>query len=325
MRRLQTPSSPAAGFDLAWGLWQQRARARALLRKATSEEVYASVWRALAQWACARLLAPHELHAGDLAAFLAEREASHGLTRRHAWRITRLVERVLLIYHQELGLPASQAVTQLLEQRPDIRYANASRFDELPDALSAHDAALLARHVARPTAPGEPWQDTRNRAAVALHLGAGLTPAEVRALRTKDLPLITPLAVHLAGVGAQPARHVPLPAWAGRSLHQWRDLRATLGIPGDQWLPSTRSSGKPWGKVSHHEGVKSVLAQAGLDAQRWSAYSLRHSFALHALHRRVPPPQIGQWLGVTEPDVLERYQRIRQEMVEEAAWLQETS
>ena len=96
-------------------------------------------------------------------------------------------------------------------------------------------------------------------------------------------------------------------------------------MPGEQWLPSTRSTGKPWGKVSHHEGVKSVMLQAGLDAQRWSAYSLRHSFALHGLHRRIPPDQLGRWLGVTEPDVMERYQRIRQEMAEEAAWLHETS
>ena len=52
---------------------------------------------------------------------------------------------------------------------------------ELPDALSAHDAAQLVRHVARPLPPGDTWQVARNRAAVALHLGAGLTPAEAAA------------------------------------------------------------------------------------------------------------------------------------------------
>ena len=325
MNRLQVPPTPVAGFDLAWALWQQRARARALLRKAASEEVYASVWGALAHWACARGLPPQKLQAADLAAFLAERDAAHGLSSRHAWRITRLVERVLLIYHQELGLPPSLAVAQLLEQRPDIRYANASRFDELPDVLGVQDAARLARHVAQAPRPEDPWQTQRNRAAVALHLGAGLTPAEVRALRIRDLPATPPDAVHLAGAAGQAARWVPLPGWARRAVQAWRDVRASLGVPGEQWLVSTRSTGKPWGKVSHHDGVKSVLQQAGLDAQRWSAYSLRHSFALHALHRRVSPSELGQWLGVTEPDVLERYQRIRQEMVEEAAWLHETS
>jgi hypothetical protein len=75
--------------------------------------------------------------------------------------------------------------------------------------------------------------------------------------------------------------------------------------------------------VSHHEGVKSVLQQAGLDAQRWSAYSLRHSFALHA-----PPagfPRTRAMAGGDRAGRADRYQRIRQEMVEEAAWLHETS
>lgn len=313
-------------FDLAWALWQQRARARALLRKATSEEVYASIWRALSLWSCGRGLTPQALRASDLTAFLADREATHGLTPRHAWRIARLVERVLLIYQQELGLPPSSAVGQLLEQRPDIRYANASRFDELPEAVPAHDAARLARHLVQPFQQDEPWQAQRNRAAVALHLGAGLTPAEARALRLGDVALQrTATAIHLPAAGRQAARHLPLPTWARRAMASWLQLRAELTIPGEQCLPSTRSSGKPWGKVSHHEGVKSVLQAAGLDAARWSAYGLRHSFALHALHRHTPPAQLGQWLGVTDPDVLERYQCIRQEMVEEAAWLRETS
>lgn len=326
MKRLSVPVTPAASFDLAWALWQQRARARALLRKATSEEVYASVWRALALWSCGRGLAPQSLRASDLAAFLADRASAHGLTPRHAWRITRLVERVLLIYHQELGLPPSSAVGQLLEQRPDIRYANASRFDELPEAMPPREAARLAHYLAQPFQQGEPWQAQRNRAAVALHLGAGLTPAELRALRLRDVLLQgTAAAVQLPAAGGQPARRLPLPPWARRAQSCWQQLRAELGIPGEQYLPSTRSTGKPWGKVSHHEGVKSVLQAAGLDPAQWSAYGLRHSFALHALHRHTPPAQLGQWLGVTEPDVLERYQRIRQEMVEEAAWLQETS
>jgi site-specific recombinase XerD len=117
---------------------------------------------------------------------------------------------------------------------------------------------------------------------------------------------------------------VPLPVWARRAVQAWRDARAALGVPGEQCLPSTRSTGKPWGKVSHHDGVKSVLQQAGLDAQRWSAYSLRHSFALHALHRRVSPSTRAM-AGGDRAGRAERYQRIRQEMVEEAAWLHETS
>jgi integrase len=193
---------------------------------------------------------------------------------------------------QELGCLPLRPSPNCWNNVPDIRYANASRFDELPDALSAHDAALLARHVARPTAPGEPWQDTRNRAAVARCTWGPVSPAEVRALRTKDLPLITPAAVHLAGAGAQ-RRHIPLPGWAGEFRCINGAICVQLGDPGRSVATLHPIVRQAMGKVSHHEGVKSVLAQAGLDAQRWSAYSLRHSFALHALHRRVPHPRSG--------------------------------
>jgi hypothetical protein len=168
------------------------------------------------------------LQAADLAAFLAERDAAHGLSSRHAWRITRLVERVLLIYHQELGLPPSSAVAQLLEQRPDIRYANASRFDELPDVLGVQDAARLARHVAQPSNPGNPWQMQRNRAAVALHLGRA-SPQPRFGLRLGDLAPAVCEAVTLPGPSGQAARRVPLPVWARRAVQTWREARARWG------------------------------------------------------------------------------------------------
>ena len=46
--------------------------------------------------------------------------------------------------------------------------------------------------ISRPYAPGraatkQPWQEVRNRAAVALMLGAGVTSGEVRALELDDV------------------------------------------------------------------------------------------------------------------------------------------
>lgn len=328
------PLHPPAAYALAWSLWQRQARERALLRRESSEEVYRHIWHAFADWACQRQLFPQQLNAGLLQDYLAEREQHHGLSPRHAWRVLRLLDRVLGLYHRDQGLPAPLACLQLLERRPDIRYANASRFDELPQELSMQQAAKLARWLARTgsasACAGLPtWQQVRNHAALALHLGAGLTPAEVRALPSARLFLsAAPSEVSTVHpVGTEPPTRVPipLPRWAVPVLQRWQGLRAELAIPGAQFLPSTKGSGKPWGKVAHHVAVKTALAEAGLAAEDISAYSLRHAFALHALHRRVPPDQVARWLGVTEPDVMERYRRRLAALEEQAAWEQETS
>lgn len=330
----QPPAHPQAAYALAWSLWQRQARARALLRRDSSEEVYRHIWHALADWATQRQLFPQQLDAALIQGYMAEREQHHGLSPRHAWRVLRLLDRVLGLYHRDQGLPPSRACQQILERRPDIRYANASRFDELPQELSGREAAQLARALARAEAPqppgssAPPWQRVRNRAAVALHLGAGLTPAEVRALPSHRLCLARApeiSTVHPLGTESPARVPIPLPRWATPVLWQWQELRAELAIPGPHLLPSTKGSGKPWGKVAHHVAIKSALAEAGLPTEDISAYSLRHAFALHALHRRVPSDEVARWLGVTEPDVMERYRRRLAALEEQAAWEQETS
>lgn len=303
-----------------------------MLRRDSSEEVYRHIWHALADWAGQRQLFPQQLDAGHIQAYLDERERDHGLSPRHAWRVLRLLDRVLALYHRDQGLPPPLTCQQILERHPEIRYANASRFDELPQELSVAQAAKLARWLARSERPGDEghtWQQVRNHAAVALHLGAGLTPAEVRALPAQRLhwPSTTAEGPSVLPLGAEtPARvPIPLPRWARPALQRWQALRTALAIPGPQFLPSTKSSGKPWGKVAHHGAVKATLSEAGLSAEDISAYSLRHAFALHALHRRIAPDQVARWLGVTEPDVMERYRRRLVALEEQTAWEHETS
>ena len=103
--------------------------------------------------------------------------------------------------------------------------------------------------------------------------------------------------------------HAPLADWAAAVLARWLALRQTQALGGTWLLPSTRS-GKPWGKVAQYEAARRVLADAGLDPDGGGSFRLRHSFALRQLQQGHDPALVAGWLGVVDPQVMLRYQRV---------------
>ena len=75
-------------------------------------------------------------------------------------------------------------------------------------------------------------------------------------------------------------------------------------------FPSTRSTGKPWGKVAQYNAAKEVLAATGLEDVEGGSFRLRHTFALRQLRKGKKPEEVAKWLGVTDPSVMARYQRV---------------
>lgn len=170
------------------------------------------------------------------------------------------------------------------------------------------------------------WQRLRDRCAVALQLGAGLGPGDVRNLRLTDVRTVPPVhmlvnrpAASPAGAppqwhlqvpasGSAPAHVAPVAGWAAVVLARWLAVRQAQALGGPWLLPSTRS-GKPWGKVAQYEAARRVLADAGLDADGGGSFRLRHSFALRQLQHGHDPAQVANWLGVSDPQVMLRYQQ----------------
>jgi len=158
------------------------------------------------------------------------------------------------------------------------------------------------------------WQQLRNRVAVSLQLGAGLTPGDVRVLtvhspttqggRTRERPW----KIAVPGNGNAPARETPIAPWAGELLQHWLQVRAEMEIAGDYLFPSTRS-GKPWSKEAQYKSAKQVFEEAGLDAADGGSFRLRHTFALRQLRRGTDAVQVARWLGV-EPDAMAKYRRV---------------
>lgn len=300
--------------------WLAETEQAGLLRRESSAEVYEHMWSALTAWAVGHGLRLANIGAADLEAYLESRGGSGELSARYAERLLRLVDRVLSHHARAHDLPRNSAVTALLAYRPDIRYANSADSDPLPEFLPASEAKRLVTYLSavRPgrAAGGQPWQEVRNRASVGLMLGAGLTPGEVRAL---DLPGVVvgggavqgvPWKLRVAGNGNAPGRETPVAGWAGQLLRYWLDVRAEQGVPGLMVFPSTKSTGKPWGKVAQYNAAKEVLRAAGVDDVEGGSFRLRHTFALRQLRRGKAPDEVARWLGVSNPSVMARYSRV---------------
>lgn len=103
----------------------------------------------------------------------------------------RLIDHVLRHHAAAADTPVNTAPTDWIAANPEVRYSEAETKDPLPEYLTAPEARQLITHLssARPR-PGRnrdalsamSWQEVRNRTSVALQLGAGLTPGDVRAL-----------------------------------------------------------------------------------------------------------------------------------------------
>lgn len=315
----QPSESLVVDYREAWAAWLQGERKAGRLQQASSIDVYAHMWTALTTWCVKEGLGVDAVSSDDLDRFLSSRGGVSEVTDRHAWRFLRLVERVLAYRHRTSASAAHNAATELLETRPAYRYANAADKDPLPSYLAAGEAKRLVTFLSavRPGrhAAGRSWQEVRNRAAVALMLGAGVTPGEVRALEVPDVVTAggrlqgVPWKLHVQSHPDSPARETPLAPWAGQLLAYWMTLRSEQSIPGIWLFPSTRT-GKPWSKVSQYNATKEVLGAAGIDDVDGGSFRLRHTFALRQLKRGRAPDEVARWLGVTDPAVVARYQRV---------------
>lgn len=313
-------------FDAAFERWLETVEQR--LRQPSSVEVYRHMWDAFAHWCRSRRrpLALDAVRREDLDVFLASRSGMRGpaseLTPRYAWRMLSLIDRVLEVHARERDAARNAAAREAIESRPEVRYANAAE-EALPDYLLAAEAKRLVTFLSqlRPRSysagSAHTWQELRDRTAVGLQLGGGLTPGDVRALtlaspvsaggRVKGVPW----KVVVPAYGASASRETPLAQWAGQLLRYWLQVREGIGLPpGCDWLfPSTRT-GKPWGKVAQYEAVKRVLGDAGVEPVEGGSFRLRHTFALRQLRRGRAPDEVARWLGVVDPAVMARYQRV---------------
>ena len=204
----ETPAPDVRGYLAAFDAWLTSQKRHGALREHSSVTVYRSMWGAMAVWCVERGLSLDFLQEDHFDAYIQSRGGIDALTPRHAWRLLTLANAVLAHRADQAALPRNTAAHRLLLARPDWRYANAADKTPLPEHLSPIDAHRLMAWLLNPSTdvrkaivPVQAWQSQRNRAAVALQLGAGLTPGDIRAA-TVDGVLTRAQPIAVAGSAA---------------------------------------------------------------------------------------------------------------------------
>ena len=311
----------------AFDAWLAHQRLTGKLRHAASELVYGAMWHALVAWCVAQQppLRLADLHGQTLLAYLASRtgllDAGRLLSPRYQQRLVSLVQRVQAhqawLRQQAQARSAQALLAPAASQRrqPALLPSTAPNDADSPHHLLPGHWQPLQALLLRDEDGTARWQQLRDRCAVALQLGAGLGPGDVRALQLTDVvsqpdgTTAPRLLLRVPANGSAPAHNAPLAPWAVSLLLRWLTQRQLQAVGGTWLLPSTRS-GKPWGKVAQYESVRRVLAAAGLDPDGGGSFRLRHSFALRQLQHGIPDDLLSHWLGIADPAVVLRYQRV---------------
>ncbi len=311
--------------------------AHGVVTQKTSLGVYQDMWNAFAQWyvsskPAAKLM---DLTRLELLSYIEQRgrlrrNGSNGLplSPRYVHRLLDLVDRLLAHEALQTAHEHNTVARELLMSRKAWRDAFKGEAD-LPDYLNPSEAKklilFLLASVPREDGEGAPedWSTLRIKASLALMLGAGVTPGEVRSLSTQTLvseggrrgDLVW--KVRVPADGSSKAREVPVPIWAGRVLAYWMRVRSTEGIAGHYLFPSTRS-GKPWSKTIHYTSTRRMLEEAGWSAEdaKGGNFKLRHTFALRHLSKGVSEEQVAQWLGISDLTKMARYRKVLMPVVE---------
>lgn len=295
--------------------WLEEGERVGRIQRLGSIEVYRAMWIAFGHWAQDKGLSLRQITGADIADYLTARGGTHELTSRYAWRLANLIDRILAHDARQSGCTKSLAAVEFLHQHPTIRFANSRKHVELPEYLDATEARQLVAFLNEPrrSTSTVTWQEARNRAVVAVMLGAGLTPAEVQSLKIEDVvsdrTTQEPWKLRVAGSSKAKPRQAPCARWTGQVLNHWLAVRNAQGIPGEMLFPSTKSTGKPLGKVALYNATNQVLSAAGLATGQGGSFKLRHTFAVRQLKRGHSLSEIANWLGI-DPMQAQRYRFI---------------
>lgn len=254
------------------------------------------------------------------------------LSIRYQARVASLIEKIMAHHAKvtETEMEGESAVRALMRRTPAL--ANALKRDtrEEPalDVLTDQEHAALktrliedgkadmASHVAIK------WSAARDRTSMALQLGAGLSPIDIRELTmgegsSKGLEQNWSRGSRFLFVpknGKLFKRYTLVDAWAGELMDQWiytlRD-RESLGrvafvFPGEttQKEGSTKQPGQ-WSKPGQHKQTSKFMAAMKIEG---SSFKLRHSWAMAKLKEGADEREVARWLGVQDDgEVMKRY------------------
>ena len=184
------------------------------------------------------------------------------------------------------------------ESNPAAIFAAAAEWpDDEPEPLFLDIEADIALQARVQPVADDYARAARNRAVVALLLGAGVTAAELRVTRMHHLTVdgIRP-QVLVPKRAARLGRVVALPAFSTPALAAWQKI---VSAPDDALLfPAPRTSDKPINDVLLGAIVRDALGSIGFIAPDMSPRILRNTFARRHLLAGRTNEEVRGFLGL---------------------------
>jgi integrase/recombinase XerD len=163
---------------------------------------------------------------------------------------------------------------------------------DAPEALTPLEAEALFSFDCK----AEHWKEARQRAVIALMLGAGLRVSEISALTLASLTLHSAKGtVQVPGLENRPRRHVTIRSFALPVLAAWLQHRAVLAPRSAVLLPST-ATGKPLHSSTIIKDIRQRVLDAGIARRYEGPTLLRNTFGAMCLAHN-PLPAVQGWLG----------------------------
>ena len=226
-------------------------------------------------------------------------------------RYLRLLERVFIHILVEPN-PARHAIFTVYQTK-------ASGQDQPKVALTEEQQArfMAALPLALPFAltrlETPEWKRRRDRALLAMLLGAGLKVSEVVGIHTdmvgeKDRCGSVPVTITPRSVGGTSRQHqTQLRPFAVPEVLQWLEERQLRAIPGPLLFPANLL-GQKLDKSTIYLLTKATYAKAEIDVARKGPRTLRNSFAVRELEAEEGSVELtGEFLGLHKRKSTEKY------------------
>jgi len=282
-----------------------------------SATVYTHMFSNFLRWLQLRRLRLHEVDAAEIRRFL---DAGHGnkdteqkkLNSLIRIRYLRLLERVFLhLGSARENNPATHAAF-------GMHRTTATGRDKSKVFLTEKEQIAFLSQLPQidPFDPDKPdaasWKKRRDRAMLAVMLGAGIRVSEAMHLRTdqigkKESNGDVPIRFPTFAKGAAKAHDTVLRAFAAPYVLPWVEERELRKIPGALLFPASLKSDQALNKATMYRHVKAALETAGLDVEHRGGRTLRNSFAVRELDKGAPLDQVGAYLGLYERRSVEKY------------------
>ena len=327
-------------FEAAFDAWL--ASEASHIKRHSSRDIYRAIWGAFVRDLPADVNTIQSITSDMVAHYLAtgaspipgvySKRRADQLSIGYQARVASLIEKVMHHHAKtaETQIEGDSPVTALMRKTPAL--ANASkretRQDPDLDFLSASEyiamkGVLISRDLADAKAGAVvKWSDARDRTSMALQLGAGLSPSDVRELTLGEGASRSLNSSWHSGArflfvpqnGKLLKRHTLVDDWAATLFDLWIDqlrnckplAQVYFVFPGE--ITARKQSSKQpgqWSKASQHKQTTKVMTTMGLSG---SSFKLRHTWALSKLREGASTREVARWLGVQDGgEVMQRY------------------